>query len=99
MAEDWLNFTGDLHILIYERLKADPVNEIKSLLNFLQIRISQKELMCVLENMKGRFKRPSKNLTNYDPYSHEMRSTLLQYEQQINRTIDKRYRYTTRSHT
>jgi hypothetical protein len=99
MAEDWLNFTGDLHILRYEKLKADPINEIKSLLNFLQISISQKELTCVLENMKGRFKRPFKNLTDYDPYSAEMRSTFLQFEKQINRTIDKRFRYTTKSYT
>lgn len=92
MTKDWLNFTGDLHILRYERLKTDPINVIKRLLNFLQIHISEKELMCVYQNMNGRFKRPWKNVTDYDPYSSEMRSVLVQYEQQINELIDHRYR-------
>ncbi|XP_061163273.1 WSCD family member CG9164-like [Saccostrea echinata] len=94
MTKDWLNFTGDLHIVRYEQLKADPINEIKRLLNFLQIHISQEELMCVYQNMNGRFKRPRKNVTDYGPYSSEMRSILVQYEQQINEIIDQRYRYT-----
>lgn len=92
LNKSWLDFPGDLHILRYEDLKSDPINEIKSLLKFLRINISQKELSCVIENLTGRFKRPERDVTNYTLYPSLLEQDLERYELRINRTIKQRQR-------
>lgn len=92
LNKSWLDFPGDLHILRYENLKSDPINEIKSLLKFLRINISQKELSCVIENLTGRFKRPERDVTNYTLYPSLLGQDLERYELRINRTIGQRHR-------
>lgn len=92
LNKSWLDFPGDLLILRYEDLKSDPINEIKSLLKFLRINISQKELSCVIENLTGRFKRPERDVTNYTLYPSLLEQDLERYELRINRTIKQRHR-------
>lgn len=92
LNKSWLDFPGDLHIVRYEDLKSDPINEIKSLLKFLRINISQKELSCVIENLTGRFKRPERDVTIYTLYPSLLGQDLERYELRINRTIKQRHR-------
>lgn len=92
LNKSWLDFPGDLHIVRYEDLKSDPINEIKSLLKFLRIHISQKELSCVIENLTGRFKRPERDVTNFTLYPSLLGQDLERYELRINRTIKQRHR-------
>lgn len=99
LNKSWLDFPGDLHILRYEDLKSDPINEIKSLLKFLRINISQKELSCVIENLTGRFKRPERDVTNYTLYPSLLEQDLERYELRINRTIKQRHRQANRPHS
>lgn len=99
MNKSWLDFSGDLLIVRYEDLKSDPIKELKSLLKFLRIHISQKELSCVSENLTGRFKRSERNVTNYNLYSSILGQDLERYELRINRTIEQRYRQANRPHS
>ena len=43
---------------MYDQLKSNTSTEIVALLKFLNIPISNKELLCVLRNVNGHFKRP-----------------------------------------
>ena len=43
---------------MYDQLKSNTSAEIVALLKFLSITITNKELLCVLRNVNGHFKRP-----------------------------------------
>ena len=54
----WLQFPRPLHVIMYDQLKSNTSAEIVALLKFLSITITNKELLCVLRNVNGHFKRP-----------------------------------------
>lgn len=54
----WLQFPRPLHVIMYDQLKSNTSTEIVALLKFLNLTITNKELLCVLRNVNGHFKRP-----------------------------------------
>ena len=73
LYHDWMNFGGPIHIMYFGDLQSNPSKELKDLLKFLKMKISSKELLCVLQNFEGRYKRlPLNNKIKTKLYSDSL---------------------------
>lgn len=70
---DWLNFGKKLHIVFYEDLKRDPITQIRGIMHFLGLEVSEERLLCLESQMEGRFKRPNTQKLDYDPFTPAMK--------------------------
>lgn len=68
LLHTWLE-QGDtpVHVVQYERLKSHTEAELKKILAFMHIDVSEERMKCVLKNKQGMFKRESH--LNFNPYS------------------------------
>ncbi|CAG2206738.1 unnamed protein product [Mytilus edulis] len=62
----WMKFSGQKYILIYEKMKKDPVSEIGKLLDFLNISKQIRTVPCMQQNMDGRYRRHHSYI-NFNP--------------------------------
>ena len=70
VALDWLKYGTDVHIMFYEKVKADPITEMSRLLEYLKIEgdvTKEQRLKCLARNLEGKFHREkSKSETKVD---------------------------------
>ena len=52
-----LEFTGPLHIVHYDDLKTDLVDELTAVLRFLNVEVTSQQMDCVVKHSEGRFHR------------------------------------------
>lgn len=68
LLHTWLSQNDTpVHIVQYEKLKSDTEVELKKILAFLNINISDERMGCVMSNRQGMFKREGH--LNFNPYS------------------------------
>nr|CAD7194375.1 unnamed protein product [Timema douglasi] len=73
---DWLhNFTGPIHIILYEKLIYNLDHELHKLLNFLDLKVVPNDFQCALERREGIYRR-KKRVINFDPYTSTMKAAL-----------------------
>lgn len=73
---DWLwNFTGPIHIIVYEELVSHLDRTLRSLTEFLELPLTESELQCAIVRREGIYKRKSRSVT-LDPFSPQMKATL-----------------------
>ena len=73
---DWLSFDGDLQVIQYEDLCSDFNSSLTQITHFFNISISGKLRECVINNANGMFKRPKKDIIDFDPFSKSMRESI-----------------------
>ena len=56
-----------VHVVQYERLKSDTERELRKVVAFLNIDVSEERMKCVMRNKQGMFKREGH--LNFNPYS------------------------------
>lgn len=88
LNRDWLNFSGPLYIVHYEDFKSDPANQLSRLLKFLNIEISNSNLLCVMKNIEGFFKRTKMRTVKTNPFSKIMRDEILDFKRQLKLNLD-----------
>ncbi len=71
---NWVNFQGPVHVIRYEHLQRDLKGEMRKLMQFLKMPISEKTLQCIYQNSEGSFHR--QHNTKVDPYQHIDRDVL-----------------------
>ncbi|XP_030647815.1 sialate:O-sulfotransferase 2 [Chanos chanos] len=81
---DWLRFGRRVHVVHFEHLKRDLFGQLKSMVLFLGLEVSEDRLLCVEGQKDGNFKRSGLRKLEYDPYTVEMRSTI----DSLIRTVD-----------
>ncbi|XP_046543868.1 WSCD family member CG9164-like [Haliotis rubra] len=91
MNTDWLKFDGPLLIMQYRDLQTNMLNETRRLFNFLDMRVSDPELVCMVSNAHGKFKRPKIQVSS-QVYSSFMRSTIGNYIQNVTKEIQNYYK-------
>ncbi|CAH0388331.1 unnamed protein product [Bemisia tabaci] len=70
---DWLdNFPGPMHIVLYEDLVANVSSTLRSLLDFIEIPISEGQMKCVLERKEGIYRRKQRKQP-LDPFTEDMK--------------------------
>ncbi|XP_063219231.1 WSCD family member AAEL009094 [Bacillus rossius redtenbacheri] len=73
---DWLhNFTGPLHVVLYEELVRDLKRQLEALLEFLGAPAPDKALACALERHEGVYRRKRRAMP-FDAYTPAMRTML-----------------------
>ncbi|XP_043239222.1 WSC domain-containing protein 1-like [Amphibalanus amphitrite] len=53
MNAEWLQATNETHVVLYERLRQDPMGELRALLRFLQVEPDRRRLECLRGELEG----------------------------------------------
>ena len=53
IVADWLDYGRDVYFLYYEELVADPLGELRSLLNHLHLPVDEDRLTCAHKHLAG----------------------------------------------
>lgn len=78
---DWIqNFTGPLHIVLYDQLRHDLGPTLRSLVQFLDLPLDEAAIQCTIEHPEGLHHRGART-DNYDPYTEDMKTRLDNVEQ------------------
>ncbi|XP_019622376.1 PREDICTED: WSC domain-containing protein 2-like [Branchiostoma belcheri] len=80
-AMNWIRYCKNLLIVYYEDLQRDVVGQIRRVLEFLNLPVSQERMYCLEANKDGKFKR-HKHI-DFDPYTPEMRASINLYIQTV----------------
>lgn len=73
---DWLKYGKKVQVVHFEDLKRDLFSELKGMVIFLGLEVSEDRLLCVEGQKDGNFKRSGLRKLEYDPYTPEMRATI-----------------------
>ncbi|CAH1230722.1 WSCD2 [Branchiostoma lanceolatum] len=76
-AMNWIRYCRNLLIVYYEDLQRDVVGQIRRVLKFLDLPVSEERMFCLEANKDGKFKR-HKHI-DFDPYTPEMRASVNLY--------------------
>jgi hypothetical protein len=91
MANDWERMNLDWFygflpkrrlVVFYDQLKEHPEREIRRLLDFLRVSVSNSTIQCVMDKKEGIYKR-SKRLLNFSPFDDSMRSLLMEKQKSV----------------
>ena len=70
---DWLKFQGPLHILFFEDLLDNLPEEMRRVIEFLDVDVSEQDFECMMQHKDGIYKRRKRPL-NFDPFNPKLRN-------------------------
>ncbi|XP_054857655.1 WSC domain-containing protein 1 [Eublepharis macularius] len=76
---DWLKYGKHLLVIHYEDLKESLLPQLKKMVGFLNISVSEDRLLCVENNRDGNFKRSGANQKRFEPFTKEMKDLINKY--------------------
>ncbi|KAI4455122.1 hypothetical protein MML48_9g00016571 [Holotrichia oblita] len=80
---DWLrNFTGPTHVIFYEQLVQNVENTVRTILDFLELPISDELFQCALARKEGIYRRKRRALA-FDPFTSEMKRRMDKEQQRV----------------
>lgn len=82
LLHTWLSQQHSVKTLVvqYEKLQTNFTHEVRRMLGFLEVPVTEERLQCVYQNKEGLFKR--RVHLNFDPFTPENK-------QSVNRIIDQ----------
>ncbi|XP_028852978.1 sialate:O-sulfotransferase 2 [Denticeps clupeoides] len=87
---DWLKYGKRVHVVHFEELKRDLFSQMKKMVVFLGLEVSEDRLLCVEGQKDGNFKRSGLRKLEYDPYTNEMRASIDGFIRIVNMALKKR---------
>ncbi|KAK7934123.1 hypothetical protein WMY93_005019 [Mugilogobius chulae] len=87
---DWLQFGRRVHVVHFEELKRDLFAQLKGMVQFLGLEVSEERLLCVEGQKDGNFKRSGLRKLEYDPYTAEMRAHIDELIRTVDAALKKR---------
>lgn len=87
---DWLNYGKNVHVVHFENLKRDLFSQLKGMVQFLNLKVSEDRLLCVEGQKDGNFKRSGLRKLEYDPYTSEMRASINELIRTVDTALRKR---------
>ena len=79
----WLSeFSKPVHVVHYERLKADLAGELRKLHAFLNLEVDESSIQCTVQNSEGKFHRMHPK-NDSDRFTADMKESLFKLETQI----------------
>uniref|UniRef100_A0A3P8WHR7 WSC domain containing 2 n=2 Tax=Cynoglossus semilaevis TaxID=244447 RepID=A0A3P8WHR7_CYNSE len=87
---DWLNYGKSVHVVHFENLKRDLFSQLKGMVQFLGLKVSEERLLCVEGQKDGNFKRSVLRKLEYDPYTDEMRADINELIRTVDAVLKKR---------
>ena len=70
---DWLKFQGPLHIVFFEDLLDNLPEEMRRVIEFLDVEVSEADFDCMMKHKDGIYKRRKRPL-NFDPFEQKLRT-------------------------
>lgn len=84
---DWLfNFTKPTYVLFYDQLVNELEPNLKDLLIFLELNVTESQLQCALERREGIYRR-KKRMLNLDPFTKDMKTKIDATKQEVYKLI------------
>lgn len=74
-----------LHVVYYERLVQNPLEELTKVLAFLGVPRDEGRMACIASHLEGNFKR--KDSKEIDPYTLEEKVSIVKAANAVNRTL------------
>lgn len=91
---DWLTHSKpeDIHIIHYEHLKQNPVEEMRKVIQYLKLVENSDRLYCLGQHTDGLFKRkPSKNVPlDLNPYTRELKDLIYEAIDELNNILQEK---------
>lgn len=87
---DWLQYGRRVHVVHFEELKRDLFAQLKGMVQFLGLEVSEERLLCVEGQKDGNFKRSGLRKLEYDPYTAEMRAHIDELIRTVDAALKKR---------
>uniref|UniRef100_A0A667ZV78 WSC domain containing 2 n=1 Tax=Myripristis murdjan TaxID=586833 RepID=A0A667ZV78_9TELE len=87
---DWLRYGKNVHVVHFEDLKRDLFSQLKGMVLFLGLEVSEDRLLCVEGQKDGNFKRSGLRKLEYDPYTPEMRANIDELIRTVDAALKKR---------
>ncbi|XP_041855844.1 WSC domain-containing protein 2 [Melanotaenia boesemani] len=88
---DWLTFGKKVHVVHFEDLKKDLFLQLKGMVQFLSLKVSEDRLLCVEGQKDGNFKRSGLRKLEYDPYTAEMRANINELIRTVDAALKKKH--------
>ncbi|GJQ80682.1 hypothetical protein Trydic_g9265 [Trypoxylus dichotomus] len=80
---DWLrNFTGPTHVIFYEQLVKNVANTVKTILDFLELPVSDELFNCALDRKEGIYRRKRRALA-FDPFTADMKRMIEKEQRRV----------------
>ncbi|XP_048468622.1 WSC domain-containing protein 1 isoform X2 [Rhincodon typus] len=73
---DWLKYCNRVLVVHYEDLKKNLLPQLKRMVEFLNVAVSDDRLLCVETQKDGNFKRSGLRQKDFDPFTLEMKSVI-----------------------
>lgn len=87
---DWLTHGKNVHVFHFEDLKRDLFSQLKGMVQFLGLKVSEDRLLCVEGQKDGNFKRSGLRKLEYDPYTPDMRVNIDKLIMTVDAALKKR---------
>ncbi|XP_005987555.1 sialate:O-sulfotransferase 1 [Latimeria chalumnae] len=87
---DWLKYGKNLLIIHYEDLKRNLFQQLKLMMEFLNVTVSEDRLLCVESNKDGNFKRSVVKQRDFDPFTPEMKDLINRYIREVDEALKLR---------
>lgn len=82
-----LNSSQDLLVVVYEKLKAEPINEIRKIMKFLIIPEDPERMACLAKYSEGPVNRGQ---PEYNPFTAEQIATMMEAVRRVNALVEER---------
>ncbi|KAB7497816.1 WSCD family member [Armadillidium nasatum] len=83
---DWLQFEGSIHLVFYEDLISNLSDEMRRIINFLGVTVSDSDFSCMMKNKDGIYKRRKRKLP-FEPFNKSLRLWIDKCREIVNKTI------------
>lgn len=87
---DWLHHGKNVHVVHFEGVKRDLFSQLKGMVQYLGLKVSEDRLLCVEAQKDGNFKRSGLRKLEYDPYTPEMRANINELIRTVDTALKKR---------
>ncbi|XP_043574433.1 WSC domain-containing protein 1-like isoform X2 [Chiloscyllium plagiosum] len=84
---DWLKYCSRVLVVHYEDLKKNLLPQLKRMVEFLNISVSDDRLLCVETQKDGNFKRSGLRQKDFDPFTLEMKSVINSYIEMVDEAL------------
>ncbi|XP_068166163.1 sialate:O-sulfotransferase 2-like [Antennarius striatus] len=76
---NWLSYGKNIKVIYYEDLQRNLLPQLRKIVQFLGLKVSEDRLLCVEGEIDEEFKRSKKGNLEYNPYTPEMHANISEY--------------------
>ncbi|XP_068166159.1 sialate:O-sulfotransferase 2-like [Antennarius striatus] len=87
---NWLSYGKNIKVIYYEDLQRNLLPQLRKIVQFLGLKVSDDRLLCVEGEKDGEFKRSKKGNLEYNPYIPEMHANISEYIRIVDAALKER---------